>query len=217
MSRLAYLATWTSGRMAPSYHPNVLDELVAGTVEEDNYILANKVSDFNGLIPAQYNSDFGFAQFRSWVNIGKEKLYGHLQLGDTSGKLDKEQWQRFWSLFNIFQTDEFVELQEEKDADEDMEAILEELLPLYENSFHSLLEQAVELGVLTIDNIDYIDSLLDDKDNIIADGDLVLEQVKVVINPYTDESRRAFEKHDYTIYSLDEINEIDLKELLNKQ
>ncbi len=217
MSRLAYLATWTSGRMAPSYHPNVLDELVAGTVEEDNYILANKVSDFNGLIPAQYNSDFGFAQFRSWVNIGKEKVYGHLQLGDTSGKLDKEQWQRFWSLFNIFQTDEFVELQEEKDADEDMEAILEELLPLYENSFHSLLEQAVELGVLTIDNIDYIDSLLDDKDNIIADGDLVLEQVKVVINPYTDESRRAFEKHDYTIYSLDEINEIDLKELLNKQ
>ena len=214
-SRFAYLGTWTTGRMSPSFHPDELEQLVTGTVTDGNYIIDNKVKDFDGLIPAQYPSDFGFAKWRTWVNIGKEKIYGHLQLTDTS-TIDKNEWQRFWSLFNIFQTDEFVEIKDESDSTNDIEALLDDVLPLYDDRFHALLKQAVELGIITADNIDFLDSLLDEKQDIIADGDLVLTDLKLVINPYSDESLQEFKKRGYSIFSLEDIKEINLKEVMNK-
>lgn len=215
-SRFVYLGSWTHKPLAPSFNPAHLSKLINEEISEGNYIEEEKVKDFNALIAAQYKEDFGFARLRSWVNISEEKLYGHLQIKDTS-VIDKPEWQRFWSLFNIFQTDELPDEETQTAGPgKSREELLSELLSYYEELYHPLLKQCVELGLINESNMDHIDSLQDGKGEIIADGDLVIEQLKLVVNPYSDESRAAFEKLNYSVFMPDEIGSIDLNRLMNQ-
>src|SRR5690606_27713914 len=114
---------------------------------------------------------------------------------------------------NLYQTSEFVD--QLNDLGEDLteqpdENLLEELKLLYSKDFHPILIQAATKKLINRENMNYLDSWLDDDGNILADAELVLEKLKIAICPYSDESTKVFQDAGFTIYSLEQLNEIIL-------
>ena len=60
------------------------------------------------MVPVEKQDIFNFANWKIWVNPGKEEVFHYLVYKDTT-TIDKEQWQYFQSLFNIFQSVHFIE------------------------------------------------------------------------------------------------------------
>ena len=206
-SYYTYLSSWTEKVLTPSFNPEDIGQLVAGTLDQDDYIKNNQIRDFNGLVPVEKQDIFNFANWKIWVNPGKEEVFHYLVLKDTT-TIDKEQWQYFWSLFNIFQSVHFIEEKMEISSDvktlsEDQ--LIEQLLPVYDESLHEIIREAVNKKVITNTNSTFLDSLLNDKGEVIADADLVLDKIKVAVNPLSEESTRVFLDNGYTIMAPEEL------------
>ncbi|MDD4777509.1 MAG: DEAD/DEAH box helicase [Fermentimonas sp.] len=201
VSHFTFLVSWTSEIFSPSYNPEDIDKLISGDTIEDNYIIQNLIKDYNGLIPVEGQNNFKFADWRIWVNFKKKEVLHNLELSDTKD-VDKNEWQQFWSLFNIFQSANFLKRKSSEVSieitDEELDLVAE-ILPLYESEYHDLIKKAVDKNIITMENINYLDSLVDEQGEVIADADLVFGNIKVVVNPFSDESRRIFEEHGYKI------------------
>ena len=52
-SYYTYLSSWTEKVLTPSFNPEDIGQLVAGTLDQDDYIKNNQIRDFNGLVPVE--------------------------------------------------------------------------------------------------------------------------------------------------------------------
>ena len=204
-SWFTYLGSWTKEMFNLSFDPSKLSDLIDGTLSDGNYIRENRITDFNALLPVEYESKFGFASWSIWVNIGKRTLYHHLQL-QTGAEVDKGEWENFWHLFNLFQFSTSFTVEMETDVN----AIFKEISDYYSQSYHPLLQKAIEAGYIHDGNYEMLDSLIDEDGNLIADASLILTAIKIAVDPYTDESLKILESLGYTIYSEKQLNEIEL-------
>ena len=74
----------------------------------DSFIKNNRVTDFNALLPVQHEASFRFAEWNICVNIGDKKIYSNLRLKELVD-IDKNEWEYFWHLFNLYQTTDNVD------------------------------------------------------------------------------------------------------------
>ena len=74
-SYYTYLSSWTEKVLTPSFNPEDIGQLVAGTLDQDDYIKNNQIRDFNGLVPVEKQDIFNFANWKIWVNPGKEEVF----------------------------------------------------------------------------------------------------------------------------------------------
>lgn len=211
-SWFTYLGSWTERLLEPSFNPDSLQLLLSKKMTYDSFIKNNRVTDFNALLPVQHRASFGFAEWDIWVNIGDKKIYSNLQLKE-SVNIDKHEWEYFWHLFNLYQTSEYVDHTIEADegiTEQTDENLLEELKQLYAPFLHPILKQGVKKKLINRENMEFLDSWLDDEGNILADAELVLTIPKIAICPYSDESKKVFHEAGFTIYYEEQLNEIRL-------
>jgi DEAD/DEAH box helicase domain-containing protein len=97
--------------------------------------------------------------------------------------------------------------QQEGDADIDL---LREIKAFYDATLHDLIQQAISKGWVTASNAEYLDSWMDETGNVLADAELVLTVPKIVVEPRSTESRKMFETAGFSIYALNQINDITL-------
>jgi len=211
-SWFTYLGSWTEKLLEPSFNPDSLKLLLSKEMTYDSFIKNNRVTDFNALLPVQHEASFRFAEWNIWVNIGDKKIYSNLRLKELVD-IDKNEWEYFWHLFNLYQTTDNVDNTFEGDEGVDELAgpeLLKELKQSYSPIIHPVLKQAVEKKLINRENMEFLDSWLDDEGNILADAELVLETLRIAICPYSDESSNVFQKAGFRIYNKEQINEIIL-------
>lgn len=211
-SWLTYLGSWTEKLLEPSFNPDSLHLLVSKELTYDSYIKNNRVTDFDALIPVQHGASTRFADWNIWVNMKSGKNYSYLQLKDLS-EIDKGEWEYFWHIFNLYQTSEDVHSVLEEAGGKTVlskNILLEELKQLYEPYLYPVLAQAVEKKLINPDNMDYLDSWLDENGDILADAELVLTIPKIAISPYSDESRKILNDAGFTIYNKEQLSDIVL-------
>ena len=204
-----YLGTWTNNFLEPSFNPEKMDLVFRNQLTQGNFIKENRVKDFNALVPVQYDYTYSFIEWKIWVNIGKQQII-HLVNNDSFEGIDKAQWQYYWSLFNLFQSSDDVDLNDGQTENEYSTPWENEVLEMYDSYLHTLINQAIAKGFINQTNSDYLDSWLDDDGNVLADADFILPCLKIVINPSSQESRKILQKAGFTIYNPDEINTIKL-------
>ncbi|WP_452228964.1 DEAD/DEAH box helicase [Lacinutrix sp. MEBiC02404] len=206
-----YLGSWTTKLLEPSFDPSSLDLLLSKELSFDSYIKNNRIKDFDGLIPLEVEVSYPFIDWKSWVNIRKKDIFNQVVVKNTS-IIDKQEWEKFWHIFNLFQSGSFVASKNNKTIIVEVDEIdlFLDLESLYESYLHRIIKEAIEKGIITIANSEFLDSWVDDDGNILADAELVLSSAKIAINPNSAESTKIFEKGGFSIYSIDEINNITL-------
>lgn len=215
----AFLSMRSEKFLQPSFDPADLYRLVAGEMPEDNYVLTSKVSDFDALLPVERLPHFDFAHWRIWVNPKQQAIYNHLEM-DMPGSIDKEQWEVFWQYFNLFQSDQFLELSDFATEEEDLKStFVEEMKELYEPHYAEFIEECYLNGWIDKENVQSLNSLTDMNGNILAEAEFVFVSKKIAVEPFTAEDKAVFENSGFQIYTkhnLGEINFITIKESLAK-
>ncbi|PSL30084.1 DEAD/DEAH box helicase [Dyadobacter jiangsuensis] len=205
-----YAASWTKKLVDPSFDPDKLNALLTGKLTTDSYLRDNKVKNFDGLVPVEELPHFDFALWKIWVNVYQQIIFNNLVVQKT-GLVDKAQWECFWHIFNLFQSDNFVTAQDTDDYDAEANVdLFSEIKDYYHVALHTLIEQAIQKGWVTAENGAYLDSWMDEIGNVLADAELILVAPKIAIGPYSDESRNAFETAGFTIYTLEQLDDIKL-------
>ena len=205
-----YVASWTKNLLEPSFAPDKLDALMVGKLTTDSYLRNNKIQNFDALIPVQELPPFDFASWNIWVNVKQKSIFNQLKLKNTA-TIDKTQWEDFWRLFNLFQSDSFLLAEPEGFRDAEASSnLFDEIQEYYDPALHSLIQQSIKKGWITEDNVDYLDSLTDESRNVLADAALVLLIPKIVIEPSSAESKAVFEQAGYTIYRFENLTDIKL-------
>ena len=221
-----YLACWTKELLKPSFNPNALNELIKGRLTEDNYLLANKINDFDALLPVQEIPVFDFANWRIWVNIKERNVFHSLETATTNGSLlshhcevrsnlagalNKEQWELFWLYFNIFQSEHFISeqnMEEEEIITIPADALFEEIRELYSEEYENFIRQCIRKDLINKLNKETLNSLLNEQGAVIAEAEFVFMEQKVAIEPFTKEDEKVFETQGYKIYKIDQLNDI---------
>ena len=203
-----YLGSWTEKMLEPSFDPTLIHQLLGEGLPGGNYIKDNRVKDFNALVPVGHGYVFGFCQWRILVNIGKAQVFHHLQMQRIQ-EINKEQWQFFWSLYNLFQSSDTLPAEEVPVEGENHEWE-SELYEMYDAALHPVIEKAITAGWITAANAEYLDSWLDTDGNVVADAELILAECKVAISPLSLEAEKALRAGGFKIYSMDELDTIKL-------
>lgn len=210
-ARYCFFGSLTDSLLDPSFDPSKLSELIKKEITVDSYIKVNRVMDFDALLPVQHNFTFSFCDWRIWVNIKEEKIYHHLILNETKN-IDKSEWENFWTIFNIFQSSQFIEEIDDGNIDDDAKnhEWKSEVMELYDEIFHSFIMKAIDKNLINVENAEFLDTLLDEKGHVLADAELILSKVKIAIQPASDESRKILEQKRFQIFDVEQINQIEL-------
>lgn len=206
------LGSFTESLLKPLFDPNKLSDLINEVLTMDSYIEKNRVKNFDALVSVEHNFTFSFCDWRIWVNTYKGEVYNNLNLKNIVN-VDKIEWQQFWTLFNIFQSTEFVTLEKgytQPHNDSDGTNWKTDILEIYEAYLYPLIIEAIEKGYVDKDSADYLDSWLDDEGNVLADADLILTKAKIAVQPTSDESRNILEQNGFRIFDAEQINTIEL-------
>lgn len=211
LSWFYFLGTWSIKLFEPSYAPSELSQVLKKRILTSNYIKEHRIKDYNALILLK-RPETGLAiEWDILVNIGERKVHNQLILNNLEN-IDKEGWEFFWNLFNIFQSPDF-----NKAADDlqDQDSFSEnnwssEIFGLYEDYLHEVIQQAINKGVITEDNKDYLDSWINQDKNVLADAELVLQECKVAINPTSAESANILKAGGFSIYQIEDIKNLKI-------
>ncbi|MFV0236842.1 DUF1998 domain-containing protein [Empedobacter falsenii] len=208
-SWIAFLASWTSNLFDPSFDPNKLEDVLNEDLTVGNFVKESR--SFDALIPVQHSFVLDFVSYRIWTNFLKREILVDLSVKNLN-KIDKVQWNQFLALFNLFQRG--IDVKNRiliQPTVSDNEAIfINQLFELYEEQFHSFLSNAVNKGFINKDNYEFLENLLDDKGNVIADALIIIKEIRIAIAPYSEESNQILNSLGYEIYSEDQINTIQL-------
>lgn len=208
-----YLASQTSALLTPSFNPGDLNKVISGTLLNGNYLLENKISDFDALIPLEGLPSFDFVEWKAWVNVNRKQVYHLLKATDTT-KIDKKQWESFWRYFNILQSDIFIDpasFAEEYISKTDAAGQLFEGIKIYyDEIYHAFLQSAIKNGIITEENQDAINSLIDSNGKVIAEAEFVLKHLKIAISPFNEEDEKVFLQQGFSVYKNDELDKISI-------
>lgn len=207
----SFLGSWTASLLEPSFDPSSLHLLLNKQLTVDSYIKNNRISNFDALLPVQKEIVFSFAEWNIWINIGKNDIYNQF-IYNSIDSIDKKEWEIFWQYFNLFQSDIFIETDFEAEITIlQNEEWQKNVFAEYDDKYADIIQQAIDKGIITESNCEYLDSWIDeDTSHVLADGYLVFSSLKMVFNPFSEESRKIFEKAGFSVYSDADIKNIKL-------
>lgn len=199
----AYLASFTEEFLKPSYDPNLKKELIAGQkIKESNYIQENK--NFDSLIRVDGLPTLPFVRWKTWVNMPKYEVHNILEYIPCN-EIDREQWELFWSFFNIFQSGEYHNVIEEDKVE------LVELLALYDELLHPLFTIFWEKNwINTHDDTLKFECIMNEDGDSIAEAELIIPQLKIVVAPSSDKCEEYFKENGYSFYEMENLDKIEV-------
>lgn len=208
----SYTASWTKKLLNPTFNPEDKNKVIAATLTEDDYFNKHRIINFDMIIPVEGLPHFEFANWKAWVNVKRREIINLLETQFTE-EFNKDQWELFWNFFNVFQSDIFLTKEESiisQDLESDREKLFNRLAELYEEEFKSFIQKAIEKGIINEENENELNSLTDDNNNIIAEAEFVLPNLKIAIEPFNPKDQMVFEQFDYKIFDVGTLNEIEL-------
>src|SRR5690606_6436411 len=151
-----FLGSWSGSIFQPSYPPSQLSFILNHKAELDpntNYIRDERIRDLNALIVIMRPEINLPIDWNILVNIGTKSVFTQ-SYGTQMNKINQEDRELFWHMFNIFQS---PDINNTLTQDSDMEDINEEeLWQLYEGYLHPLIQNAIKKGIITAENVDYL-------------------------------------------------------------
>jgi hypothetical protein len=88
---------------------------------------------------------------------------------------------------------------------------MESLWDLYEDHLHPIIQLALNKGIITASNAEYLDTWIDaDTGDVLADAELIFSSIKIAINPSSSESNTILLKAGFTIYDDKNLKNIKL-------
>lgn len=139
---------------------------------------------------------------------GKEYHYG-VKLVRQQEPLDKDIWNHFWRLYNLLNLSKMdLYKEDEPSSGEDIETIMENYDPELREMIITLLDSNLEI------NPDGGFSLISDEGEILAEAQLGVKSIRVVVDPYGEDARVKFTESGYTVLEIGEIEK--LKELISR-
>ena len=190
-------------RSKPSYDPDLKKELIVGQkIKESNYIQENK--NFDSLIRIDGLPTLPFVRWKTWVNMPKYEVHNILEY-ISCDEIDREQWELFWSFFNIFQSGEYHNVIEEDKVE------IDELLALYDALLHPLFTIFWEKNwINTHDDTLKFECIMNEDGDSIAEAELIIPQLKIVVAPLSDKSEEYFKENGYSFYEKENLEEIEV-------
>lgn len=195
--------------MNPSYKPERIQEAFFDQEYVDQYALDNKTQDalleFGG-VPKN-----GLFDMKVLVHLKNWQPYYHFQI-KSAGKIDKEEWGYFWTLYNMIQFFNEVIREEGKTASTQNSYSLEELLSNFPDEiYHEALIKIFEKGLVKSQEEEVrLYTAIDEDENILAEAGLIIEHLKIVFEPSDTQSLIFFENLGYRIGSLEELKNLEL-------
>jgi DEAD/DEAH box helicase domain-containing protein len=191
-----YLGLFQKKLFSPSYSPDDLEKAISQE-NFDQYCSNNRTLD--GLVIFDGMSNNGLAAIAVAVNIQKAKVFARYRFYEIK-EIFKEDWNRFWILYNLLQ---FFELQREEESRIiEPKYTLEDLLNQFEEKYHPHLEELFEQGDVNDEEDEkLLYSLTDEKGNVVAEADLILYKTKQVFEPFSDQDRKVFEQKGFDVVS----------------
>lgn len=202
-----YLSFFQKKIFNPSYDPEEIDKAMSGS-SLDNFCAVNKSLD--GLIVSDLIEDIELFDLRVVVNIQKAQAFYKLNLNEPED-INKSIWNIFWQIYNLLQFSEEYLTPKESTAATNVHYTSEDLLELFDVEYHAILKQLVDSGHLKNEQDELeLNSLLDDKGNIIAEAELILHYKKVAVEPYGQEDKKLLARNGFKIITKEEIKELVL-------
>lgn len=193
-----YLSFFQKQLFSPSYAPDNITGAIEATSME-NYCKTNKT--LHGLIHSSVVDSALLFDLKVAVNIGQALIYGRYNFKQPE-EIEKEEWNTFWILFNLLQ---FFELNKMDDKTEEFkekssELNLEDILSNFDISFHPFIEKLYAMGKIKTESDEInLYSLTDSRGDSIAEADLIIHHLKLVIDPFSDKDKAVFQKNGYQI------------------
>ncbi|MDN3688235.1 DEAD/DEAH box helicase [Cyclobacterium jeungdonense] len=201
-----FLGTFQKKLFSPSFDPSDIQKAFFEKDFFDQFAIDRRTHD--ALIPFEAVPESGLFYIKAMVNLKSWNTYYHLKV-NSQDKIDKEAWNSFWILFNMLQF--FEEVNESEEVDTELEGYtLEELLSNFPDEvFHGILVKMYQKGfVQSQDDEIRLYSALDESGNTVAEAELIIDSLKVVIGPIDGQSARYFESNGYQLMEVDELNDI---------
>lgn len=125
--------------------------------------------------------------------------YG-VNLTEVDENLDKATWEHFWRVYNILNIGKLDMFVPEPVFSVDYDSVIENFDPELADVVRTLLDRNLEFET------DGGFALYDENGMTLCDAQLGVEELKLVVDPYSPEAKAAFESKGYKVF---EINEID--------
>jgi DEAD/DEAH box helicase domain-containing protein len=201
-----FFAFFQKKLFTPSHAPDKYqDALENNTI--DTYCVNNKTLD--GLIPVAVTENNSLVDFKLAVNIDKKTLIGEYVINDLE-TIDKKSWGRFWILFNLFQFFDFFQA-DKQTGSEEQTLNIEDIVASYETELKEIVQKIYDAGMLKSEEDEIkLNSLLDSEGNVLAEAELIIDSVKTVYGPYSEEDKAVFIKEGYIIVSKEKIKDIEI-------
>lgn len=193
---------------SPSFPP---DQLQRAFFEEDywdQYALDQKTQD--ALIPFEGVPKSSLFEMKAMLHLRKWQIFYHFKI-KSPAQIDKEEWNSFWVLFNMLQFAEFVEEATDLGQIESGYSLEELLANFPEEDYHEVLTQLYTKGYLTSEEDEIrLYTALDDQGNTVAEAALIIDHLKLVIEPLDEHSTKYFENIGYRIGYRNELKNIEI-------
>jgi hypothetical protein len=137
--------------------------------------------------------------------VPNQTIQYSIKLTDVGVDVDKDTWRHFWRLYNMLNLSSVDMFDLEPDVALDIEAVVENFDPAVEDMVRMLIQKGIDF------DYDGEFTLTGDDGTAIANAQLGVESLKLVIDPYGDECRDVFLEHGFIVLypgELDKLKEI---------
>ncbi|MCH7396742.1 DEAD/DEAH box helicase [Belliella sp. DSM 107340] len=193
---------------SPSFHPDHIQRVFFEDDYWNQYAIDQRTQD--ALIPFEgvpYGSLF---EMKAAVNLKKWEIFSHFKI-KAAENIDKEEWNRFWVLFNMLQIADFVEEDTGIEKIESHYSLEELLLNFPDIIYHDVLTKLYHKNYIKSQEEEIrLYTALDDEGNPLAEAELIIDHLKLVIGPIGDQSAKYFESIGYRIGNQEELKNIEI-------
>ena len=188
--------------LTPSYSPDSIEDAFSSETI-DTYCFKNKTLD--GLIPIKLDDIIIKGEISVLTNLAKHQGFSQFKPRWNEEGEDQQEWMNFWRLYNLTQ------FYEEYKIDVSQKSNFEELLELYDEPYLSILKKMIEKELIkTSEDEDQLESLVNDKGNVLATAVLVIHKQKIAISPLSNLDEKQFKKAGFTIILGEQLEDFEL-------
>lgn len=207
-----YMALFQREFAKPSYDPNRSEDAFRREWD-DTYCLTKRTLD--GLVVFQGIEPNKLFDLRTLINIQQRQVFSKMIFHDTTDIL-KEDWDRFWTLYNLLQEFEFEKVMAfaslvgsiSKSAP-DFEEEFIEILNWFEPHYRTILISMFRKGLIASSDDEVgLNSLLGADNKIIAEAGLIIQHLRIAIEPASAQDGEMFVKEGFKVLTRSQLEEV---------
>jgi DEAD/DEAH box helicase domain-containing protein len=195
--------------MHPSCDEADLEKTLATIdVSNANEVASNKNNGMFYLFPDVYIDDDNFVRFITAIRLRDLNAVSKIKINNIEGDIDKEKWEAFWQVYNLVQ--EYTTLDDSEIKVKEIEQPTSDPYRCVENyhvSVQAIVRQLIDHGFTVEEEGGFT---LEYKQTF-AEAELGIKEAKIVIDPLSEEDRKAFEEMGYTVIEPDHFDIKTLK------